>query len=306
MGLFEKKYCDVCGEKISLLGNRKVDDGNICSDCAKKLSPFFSERKRSTVADIKQQLAYREQNRQNLNAFNPTRTLGYGTKVMIDDAQRKFVVSRKSDFRAENADIIDIAQVNNVRFEIDEDRNERYTTDANGNRQSYNPPQFDYSYEIHMYITVNHPYFSEIDFDITEHSLDNRYTEEFHRYEQTANEIVMALSGNGMAGGMNVGYQAPMQNQGYQPYQQQQPPVAYQQAPYNQVPQNAGYQQPPQQNMGYQQPQQQNIGGYQQPPQQNAAYQQPPQVTPWFCQNCGMQNTGNAFCQGCGAPKQNG
>ena len=41
MGLFEKKYCDVCGEKIGLLGNRKLEDGNLCKDCAKKLSPFF-------------------------------------------------------------------------------------------------------------------------------------------------------------------------------------------------------------------------------------------------------------------------
>ena len=25
MGLFEKKYCDICGEKIGLLGNRKLE-----------------------------------------------------------------------------------------------------------------------------------------------------------------------------------------------------------------------------------------------------------------------------------------
>ena len=26
MGLFDKKVCDICGEKIGLLGNRKLDD----------------------------------------------------------------------------------------------------------------------------------------------------------------------------------------------------------------------------------------------------------------------------------------
>ena len=36
MGLFDKKVCDICGEKIGLLGNRKLDDGNLCKDCAKK------------------------------------------------------------------------------------------------------------------------------------------------------------------------------------------------------------------------------------------------------------------------------
>ena len=39
MGLFDKKYCDICGEKIGLLGNRKLEDGNLCKDCARKLSP---------------------------------------------------------------------------------------------------------------------------------------------------------------------------------------------------------------------------------------------------------------------------
>ena len=32
MGLFDKKICDICGEKIGLLGNRKLDDGNLRRD----------------------------------------------------------------------------------------------------------------------------------------------------------------------------------------------------------------------------------------------------------------------------------
>lgn len=60
MGLFDKKNCDICGEKIGLLGNRKLDDGNLCKNCASKLSPWFEERRHSTVEDIKRQLEYRE------------------------------------------------------------------------------------------------------------------------------------------------------------------------------------------------------------------------------------------------------
>ena len=56
MGLFDKKYCDICGEKIGLLGNRKLEDGNLCKDCAKKLSPWFSERRNSTVDASKSSL----------------------------------------------------------------------------------------------------------------------------------------------------------------------------------------------------------------------------------------------------------
>lgn len=73
MGLFDKKICDICGEKIGLLGNRKLDDGNLCKDCAKKLSPWFEERRHSTVEDIKRQLEYREKQKSgNGLLYNPS------------------------------------------------------------------------------------------------------------------------------------------------------------------------------------------------------------------------------------------
>ena len=78
MGLFDKKYCDICGEKIGLLGNRKLEDGNLCKDCAKKLSSWFSDRRRSTVEDIKGQLAYREENREKAAQFRTTRSARIG------------------------------------------------------------------------------------------------------------------------------------------------------------------------------------------------------------------------------------
>ena len=38
--LFEKKECSICGGEIGLLGNRKLEDGNCCKECAAKLSPL--------------------------------------------------------------------------------------------------------------------------------------------------------------------------------------------------------------------------------------------------------------------------
>ena len=76
MGLFDKKFCSICGGKIGLLGNRKLEDGNLCKDCASKLSPWFSERRHSSVEDIRGQLAYREENRAAVSAFHTTRSLG--------------------------------------------------------------------------------------------------------------------------------------------------------------------------------------------------------------------------------------
>ena len=54
--LFDKKVCDICGQEIGFLGQRKLEDGACCKECAAKLSPWFNERRRSTVADIKKQL----------------------------------------------------------------------------------------------------------------------------------------------------------------------------------------------------------------------------------------------------------
>lgn len=308
MGLFDKKFCDICGEKIGMLGNRKLEDGNLCKDCAKKLSPFFSERRKSTVEDIKQQLAYREQNKQVLMSFNPTRVFGTDWKVYIDDNQRKFAVSRARDYRAENADVIDLSQVTSATFNVEEDRDEIYGKDAEGNRVSYTPPRYEYSYEFTVTINVNSPYFSEIEFELTDHRPDNRYSEEFRRYEQMANEIIAALTGQGAP----MGYGAPMQQPygqpayGQQPYGQpmQQPygQPAYGQQPYGQPPMQQPYGQQPYGQQPYaQQPMQQPYGQQpyaQQPVQQGYAAQ----AGQWFCPNCGSANTTN-FCQNCGTPK---
>ena len=195
MGLFDKKFCDICGEKIGLLGNRKLEDGNLCKDCAKKLSPFFSDRRRSTVEDIRKQLEMREENRNLLASFHPTQILGTRTKVYIDPAMGRFAVSYRSDLREENADLIDLSAVVNAKYEVEEDREELYTEDEEGKSVPYNPPQFEYSYEITLHIEVNHPYINEISFEVTDSCPDSRDSEAFRRFEQTATEIVCALTG---------------------------------------------------------------------------------------------------------------
>ena len=309
MGLFDKKECAICGKSVGLLGSRKVEDGTICSDCTKKLSPFFSERKRSTVEDIKQQLAYREQNRQNLNSFNPNRVYGNGTKIYIDDMQRKFCVTHKSDYRAANADLIDFSQVTNASYSVDEDKTERYHTDAQGNKQPYNPPQYDCSYEFEIYLGINSPYFSEIRFDLTGSfgRPSSQFTDEYRRLEQMANEIVQTFGGTGspMGAGMGMGvgmgsgiggaigagigaaisgYQQQQMQGGYQQLNTQPMQGGYQQMnnqpmqggyrQMNNQPMQQGYQQQPMQQGYQQQPMQQ---GYQQQPMQQGYQQQPMQ-----------------------------
>ena len=168
MGLFDKKFCDICGDKIGLLGNRKLEDGNLCKDCASKLSPWFSERRRSTVQDIKNQLAYREENQAKVAAFNTTRAIGQYYMVLIDEDAKKFCVAQARDVRSGNPDILDFTQVTGCDLDIDESKSEITHKDSEGKSVSYNPPRYKYGYDFEMIIRVNHPYFDEISFRLND------------------------------------------------------------------------------------------------------------------------------------------
>ena len=169
MGLFDmfkKKQCDLCGDDIGLLGNRKLEDGNMCKQCAKKLSPFFSDRRESTVEEIRGQLAYREANKAAVAAFHVTQSLGVNTKVLVDEDAGKFMVTSARDLEEANPDVMDFEQVTGVDLDIDEKRREekQQLKDKEGNTKwvSYNPPRYIWEYDFHVIIRVNHAYFDEI------------------------------------------------------------------------------------------------------------------------------------------------
>ena len=160
------------GRKIGLLGNRKLENGNLCKNCAKKLSPWFSDRRNSTVEEIKAQLAYREANQEKVAAFHTTRTLGTDTKVLLDEDAGKFMVTRARNLVEANPDVLDFADVTGCNLDIDESRTELKREDKDGKEVSYNPPRYEYSYDFYITIFVNNPYFDEMRFQINPSSVD--------------------------------------------------------------------------------------------------------------------------------------
>ena len=341
MAMFEKKFCDFCGEKIGLLGNRKLEDGNMCKECASQISPWLTDRRRTTVAEMKEHLAYREANKVKLQSFRPTQTLGNTTKVYIDRNAGTFCVTRQSSPAAANADLIALSDVTGVDVKIDEDKDELFM-EINGEKRSYNPKRYQYEYEFSIEIRVNNRWFNEIEFKLSDQKPESRVDELYRRYEQQAYEIKSALTGvvctppqgnyavdplqsfvGGIAAAAGIGAQGFMQmdrpsdwnpqlgypQQGYpqQGYPQQgYPQQGYPQQGYPQqgFPQQ-GYPQQGYPQQGYPQqgfPQQ----GYPQQgfPQQNAYAQQPVNAVnaAWVCPSCGTSNTAN-FCAGCGTPK---
>lgn len=142
--IFDKKVCDLCGGEIGLLGNRKLEDGNCCKECAAKLSPWFSERRQSTVEEIRAQLAYREANQDKVAAFHATRTLGEGTKVILDEDAGLFMVTSARNWQSANPDVMAFSDVTGCNLDIDEDRTEIQYKDKEGNRQSFTPKRYDF------------------------------------------------------------------------------------------------------------------------------------------------------------------
>ena len=175
MGLFDKKYCDICGEKIGLLGNRKLEDGNLCKNCSKKLSPWFSDRKNSTVQEIKEQLAYREENKKRVAEFHTTRSYGEDVKLLIDKEHKTFMVTGASDLMAANPDVVDFADLTGCSLKVDESREELLREGADGKEVSYVPPRYEYSFDFYIILNVNHKYFNEMRFRLNENSLCLEY-----------------------------------------------------------------------------------------------------------------------------------
>ncbi len=274
MGLFDKKECDICGGSIGLLGNRKLEDGNMCKDCAKLLSPLFDDRRNSTLEEINAQLAYRKQNEEILKSFSPTRSVGKDNEIKVDERNGTFIYCTRDNWRDLNPDVISISQVMSCNMDVREDQEEIYR--PGDGRESYNPRRYKTTYEVWIDIQINSPWFDDIKYKLNDtfDDIENRYSEEFRRYEQMAMEICMVL-GKPMQGGFaQPGYAQPGYAQPGYPQQQgfgQQPGYPQQQGFGQQpgYPQQQGFGQQP----GY--PQQQGFG--QQPgyPQQQGFAQQP-------------------------------
>ena len=194
MGFLSKKVCSFCGSEIGIFGNRSLADGNMCKNCAKRLSPYFKNRKSSTVKQIEEHLEYRLKNEADLFNFNPTLVLGSRTKIFIDENNKCFVVNNNDDYRKDNPDIIKLDQVLAVDLDINEDKEEVFKEDEEGKEISYDPPKYEYEYSFDLDIKVNSPYFDNISFELDERNRpDSNNSELYFKQKYMAEEIRHAL-----------------------------------------------------------------------------------------------------------------
>lgn len=174
MGLFGKKNCSICGSEIGLLGNKKLKDGNMCKDCASKLSVWFQDRSESTVAQIQLQLGIRNANADMLsNNYTASHAYGEFGCILIDELMGVFValpdtsdslwgdakvITSIDQIKEKNPDLIMFNQVAGVDINVTvTSREEKQTVD--GNQVSYNPKHMIYMAQIGVTIKLKgHPY----------------------------------------------------------------------------------------------------------------------------------------------------
>lgn len=119
MGLFDKKFCDICGEKVNMLTQQKLSDGLLCSDCKNKLGSFTSGWKQRTVDDAKRHLELREQNKQKYQQFNcSAKAGGSDSSIQVDFNNRWFIFDiNNRDNKNGNPQIFDFSQLQDFWLE---------------------------------------------------------------------------------------------------------------------------------------------------------------------------------------------
>lgn len=276
MGLFDvfkKKDCEICGKEVGMFGYKKLEDGEICKDCVKLLSPWFDDRRHSTVAQIKEQIKYREDNRRQLDSFRPTISIGnyYEIKVEVENGVPTRFVIAHDNYLEENADLISFSQVSSFDIDIREHKREQEYRNNEGQMVSYNPPRYEYSYDFYCNLMVNATYFDDINVRINRdtvcletvmprnsfaqmrvgNTFDPTLYPEYREYKAMCEQLEEIFRA-GMQGTPMAGYA----------------PAAPQTAPTLQT--------------------------------EAAPAPQPAPSVPKFCPNCGAPTEGGKFCQSCG------
>lgn len=260
------------------------------------------------MEDIKQQLAYREENRGRASQFRTTRSYGEDWKVLLDEEHRWFTVTRTRDLADANPDILDYTALTGCRVDIDESRTEQKREGPDGKEVSYNPPRYEYSYDFEVIISVNNPYFDEMKFCLNNSSVyiepQNTMQRPMMGQQGMMGQRPMAgrpqsgMTQRPMMGQMNsVGWMNtmaagfdPESNREYRKYREMGDEIRAALLQVMETARGGGAVQTA--------PMQQEA-----PMQQQETFAPAPAVAgPWTCPACGGQNDGK-FCEYCGAPR---
>lgn len=319
MGLFDKKYCDICGEKVNMLTQKKLSDGLLCSDCKHKLGAFTSGWKQRTVQDVKNHLEQREQNKQKYQQFNCTATAGGRSNALQADFNHRWFIFAidNRDFKSGNPQVFDFSQLQDFWIEQDyrtltdsdndgipDNRDNFDNRQLNNNQSSFgrmingmnnmmnmNNSMLNVPLAAQPFVRNSNSYSTSSGVrEVSNIRVCFRVTDPYITDPISFSATSFISSGNQME--LMNAYDAAVKIM-----------QLCQQIKQGGVQVNNGYGQP-----------QQAMGGFASNAPQNSAYGAPTQqaynapaqaqntAASWFCVSCGTSNSGK-FCQGCGTPQ---
>lgn len=192
-----KKNCGVCGDKASILTRIKLNDGFLCSDCAKKCSEHLDDFDEITADEIKKHLVYRKRNLNSdmLKAFSETMSLGNYEILRIDENHNHWLLETEKRLKNENPDIFMLSQVTDVLFirkkeclnNFNEDRKDNNFFSKFTSKKNRKPV---YGYWFYVVIKVNHPCFTEINMRINKYIIHEKNQIEYLASVRKAQDIV--------------------------------------------------------------------------------------------------------------------
>lgn len=131
MGLFKKKYCDFCGEKIgSFNKGKKFRDGELCCECSQELSDNWHDTIRYDLSDAVKHIEERKKNIDVLkNEFHPTAYYGFRPTLFVDENNKLFCITlggaRESygnveRYVNENCDLFSFSQLDDTMISVND------------------------------------------------------------------------------------------------------------------------------------------------------------------------------------------
>lgn len=151
------KYCDICGDKCGIFTREKLENGLICGKCRSKLSYWFLRSEtlsKYTIADIKAQLCYRENNKNLIYLFHSTQQIQINNQILlkVDDGAEKFmIVNQRED---SNPDVLDLSKY--IDCVVDsEEKIEKH-------KEESGRVYYDTTCKFYIVIRVNTPYYTQI------------------------------------------------------------------------------------------------------------------------------------------------
>lgn len=196
-----KKNCVVCGDKASILTRIKLNDGFLCSDCAKKCSEHLDDYDEITAEEIKKHLQYRNKNKHSamLKEFTATMSLGEYEILRIDELHEYWLLETEKRFNNNNPDIFTFAQITDVEFvrkkeclnEFDSEEANQKISNKFKRKKNRCPI---YGYWFYVVIKIKHPCFTEINMRINKYIISEKNQIEYLAAVRTAQDIVDVIS----------------------------------------------------------------------------------------------------------------